>query len=65
MVKALRSLDSHPYTEATGKLGQRPQAIDDPIAARLAELCKKRGVDQEWVTPEGIEKYAGDVLATL
>jgi hypothetical protein len=65
MAKALRNPgSSHPYTEATGKIGQRPQAIDDPVGATLAELCKERGVDQEWVASEEIEKYAGDVLQT-
>jgi hypothetical protein len=65
MIRALRGSGNHPYTEATGKQGQRPQALDDPIAAGLAELCMERGVDQEWVTPEEIDKYAGDVLQTL
>jgi len=49
MIEQLQAGGGHPYIKATGKEGQLLQAVSDPIAKALFDLCSERGVDQEVV----------------
>lgn len=50
MIERLQSGVGHPYIKATGKEGQSLQAVSDPVANSLLELCSEKGIDQEVVT---------------
>lgn len=58
---------SHPYVSAVGKAGQPKMATissnSEEILDVLLSQCISRGVDQELLTIEQIEKYASLVLA--
>lgn len=59
MINRLKAGYGHPYTKATGKEGQSLQAISDPLAVSLLELCTERGVDQEIVNGDDCRAYVG------
>ena len=50
---------NHPYVASTGKVGQIPFLVGDPIACELARMCRERSVCQEIVRPIEIERFAG------
>jgi hypothetical protein len=51
MIQWLRDGGGHPYAAATAKVGQSVSGLD-PTLRPLAELCARRGCDQESVDPE-------------
>lgn len=59
MINRLKAGYGHPYTKATGKEGQSLQAVSDPVAQSLLELCAERGVDQETVDEDDCRAYLG------
>lgn len=58
MVERLHDNGGHPYTKATGKEGQMPQFVSDPIAQTLLSTCSFRGIDQEFVE---LEYFTSDI----
>lgn len=60
---------SHPYVSAVGKPGQKEMSVvsitgDAATEAMLAK-CVTRGVDQECVLPEQVERFASLALAPM
>nr|WP_279593425.1 Wadjet anti-phage system protein JetD domain-containing protein [Pseudodesulfovibrio sp. S3-i] len=55
MIKELFAGRSHPYVGCVGKKGQKAQRLNDPMAQRLAALCRGRAVDQE-IVYDGFDK---------
>lgn len=57
---------SHPYTAAVGKGGQHGRNVlvhcEDLVAEKIVNKCSARGVDQETVSPEQVERFAGHEL---
>lgn len=53
---------SHPYVALAGKERQptmpRSGKKDDPVLARLLDICVSRGVDQEQVSPSDVESLS-------
>ncbi len=53
---------SHPYVASVGKERQptMPRSVlkDDPVAAKLLDICISRGVDQEQVAPSDVESLS-------
>lgn len=65
MLEALDGEGAHPYVSGTGKAGQiqmRIRAEGDALAESLLARCADRGVDQETVSPEQIERFAARAL---
>lgn len=57
---------AHPYVSAVGKNGQldryRRDLWEEDIASAVIAKCTTRAVDQEYVSPEYVEQYAGQAL---
>ena len=59
MISRLKAGYGHSYTKATGKEGQSPQVVSDPVAQSLLALCAERGIDQEIVDEDDCRTYVG------
>lgn len=63
MIKAvIQPETSHPYNDATGKVGQTPFHDGDSVAVELAKLCTKRSVCQEIVRADAISGLANKAI---
>lgn len=49
---------NHPYIKLTGKEGQTEWVSKDNNLSLLIEICRTRGLDQEILIPEEIERFA-------
>lgn len=63
MLEAIMDVERrHPYTVATGKLGQKQYRSNRQDVQQMLPTCERYAVDQEIVLPGEIESLAGHVL---
>lgn len=59
MLHKLDEKGGHPYVRSVGKEGQKkPCKVNDPVVEKILSRCFERGLDQEAIGIDEIEKYA-------